>query len=53
MAEHPPVYLTVALEPGEEPIRGTIDDGIRPRVEFSGWLELMSALETACAAATS
>ena len=45
------VHLGVALEPDGEPIRGTVCDGDCARLEFSGWLELMSVLETARAAA--
>ena len=48
MSDHARVHLAVALElSDEEPIRGAIDDGIRPPAEFRGWLELMSALEAA------
>lgn len=32
-----------------EPIHGRLDDGGGIPVEFAGWLELMSALERACA----
>jgi hypothetical protein len=45
------VHLGVALERDGEPIRGTVCDGDRARLEFSGWLEFMSVLETARAEA--
>ena len=41
------VHLAVALDVEGEAIRGTVSDGVSPAVEFSGWLELMSAFEIA------
>ncbi len=41
------VHLDVALEVEGEAIRGTVSDGASPPLEFSGWLELMSAFENA------
>ena len=41
------VHLDVALEVAGEAIRGTVGDGVRPPVEFTGWLELMSVFELA------
>jgi len=46
------IHLDVALEPGGDTIRGTVGDGAGPAVEFSGWLELMSAFDTARARAS-
>jgi len=45
MAPDGRVHLDVALELDGETIRGTVDDGRSPALEFSGWLELMSAFE--------
>lgn len=45
MPEAERVHLDVALELGGDPIRGTVADGTYDAVEFSGWLELMSAVE--------
>ena len=47
MAVDDRVHLDVALELGGETIRGTLSDGVSPPLEFSGWLELMSAFEVA------
>ena len=41
------VHLDVALEIEGEAIRGTVSAAVFPTVEFSGWLELMSAFEIA------
>ncbi len=41
------VHLDVALEVAGDAIRGTVAQGDSPAREFSGWLELMSAFETA------
>lgn len=46
------VHLDVAVDPDSEPIRGTLDDGRGATIEFSGWLELMSAFDTARARAS-
>jgi hypothetical protein len=45
------VHLDVALERGGDQIRGTVDDGDGRLREFSGWLELMSAFDSARARA--
>jgi hypothetical protein len=44
------VRLSVVLEHPGDPIRGTLDDGL-VSVAFRGWLELMSAFDTARARA--
>ncbi len=44
------VRLAVVLEHPGDPIRGTLDDGLGS-VAFTGWLELMSAFDTARARA--
>ena len=42
------VHLEVALEVGGgDTIRGTVGDRDGPRTPFTGWLELMSAFDTA------
>lgn len=46
------VHLDVALALGGDTIRGTVDDGVGPIVEFTGWLDLMSAFDTTRARAT-
>jgi len=46
MAEDTRVHVDVALERSGGTICGSLDDGAGPVVEFSGWLELMSALDT-------
>lgn len=51
MPEGPQLHLAVAVEQHGEPIRGTLDDGAGTRIEFTGWLELMSAFDTARARA--
>jgi glutathione S-transferase len=51
VAESRTLQLDVALEPGADPIRGTVRDGILPAREFAGWLELMSAFDAARALA--
>lgn len=51
MAEAARVHVDVALELRGDTIRGTVDDSAGPVVEFEGWLELMSALDTVCARA--
>ncbi len=43
--------MTVEVEPDVEPIAGSLDDGRGAPIEFAGWLELMSAFETARARA--
>ncbi|MDX6691471.1 MAG: hypothetical protein QOG15_2928 [Solirubrobacteraceae bacterium] len=52
MADGTCIHLEVALECGENTIRGVVDDRGGAVVEFSGWLELMSAFDTVCARAT-
>jgi len=52
MAEGTCVHLAVALECHGETIRGVVDDHAGAAVEFSGWLELMSAFDTVCARAS-
>jgi hypothetical protein len=51
MADDARVHLDVELERGGDQIRGTVDDGTGRVLEFSGWLELMSAFDTAFARA--
>jgi hypothetical protein len=45
------VHLDVALECTGATIRGVVDDHAGAALEFSGWLELMSAFDTVCARA--
>jgi hypothetical protein len=45
------LHLEVAVEQASEPIHGMLDDGIGTTIEFTGWLELMSAVDTARARA--
>jgi hypothetical protein len=40
------VTIVVSLDLAAEPIHGSIDDGSSASVEFTGWLELMSAIRT-------
>lgn len=51
MPEDTCVRLEVALTCGANTISGTVDDHSNQTLEFSGWLELMSALDTVCARA--
>ncbi|MEA2142527.1 MAG: hypothetical protein QOI64_957 [Solirubrobacteraceae bacterium] len=51
MAADDRVYLHIALEPDGEVISGTVCTGDSGRLEFSGWLELMSVFEGARATA--
>ncbi len=51
MAEGTPIRLAVTLECNCDTIGGTVDDHTGDLVEFSGWLELMSAFDTICARA--
>ena len=46
MAEDTCVRLEVALRCGGNTISGTVDDHAHQTLRFSGWLELMSALDT-------
>jgi len=48
MAEGTPIRLAVTLECNRDTIGGTVDDHAGDLVEFSGWLELMSAFDTIC-----
>jgi hypothetical protein len=43
--------VEVAVERDAEPIRGTLEDGVGGPIEFTGWLELMSAFDSARARA--
>lgn len=43
------VQMTVELDVTTEPVSGVLDPGHGAVVEFAGWMELMSAMETACA----
>ncbi|MGH2919424.1 MAG: hypothetical protein ACRDLS_12640 [Solirubrobacteraceae bacterium] len=52
MADGACLQLDVALECNGDTIRGTVDDHAGTVVEFSGWLELMSAFDTVCARAS-
>ena len=51
MAEGSRIRLAVTLECNRDTIGGTVDDDTGDVVEFSGWLELMSAFDTICARA--
>lgn len=44
-----PLHLHLELEP-TEPIAGTLSVGEGERRRFTGWLDLLAALETACEA---
>jgi hypothetical protein len=44
------IVITLDLE--AEPIHGFVDDGGFPLIEFTGWLELMSAITKLRAQAT-
>ena len=46
------IHFDVAVDHDSEPISGMLDDGVTT-IEFTGWLELMSAFDTARARATS
>ncbi|MDQ3677636.1 MAG: hypothetical protein M3401_12680 [Actinomycetota bacterium] len=52
MAEGTCIRLDVALECNGDTIRGIVDDHAGEAVEFSGWLELMSAFDIVCARAS-
>ena len=39
--------MTVELDSALDPLHGSLDDGRGAPIEFTGWLELMSALDTA------
>ncbi len=41
------IQLHVALAREGDPIRGTVDDGAGTQIDFTGWLELMSAFDRA------
>jgi hypothetical protein len=45
------LHLEVTLDLDADKINGTIDDGSGPTVEFTGYLELMSAFDTVTARA--
>jgi len=45
--DDPLLHLEVAIERVSEPIHGILDDGVGSAIEFTGWLELMSAFDTA------
>ncbi len=51
MTDEQLLHLEVALERGSEPIHGVLSDGVGTTIEFTGWLELMSAFDTARARA--
>jgi len=53
MADRALLHLDVQLELGAETIHGTLSDSDHPLINFTGWLELMSAFDTATARATS
>lgn len=46
------LHFDVAIERNGEQIRGTLADRLGTTLEFTGWLELMSAFDTARARAT-
>jgi len=41
------IHLHVDIERDQEPITGTITDAAGAALEFAGWMELMSAFDTA------
>lgn len=41
------IQLHVAVARDSDPIRGTLDNGAGTQIDFTGWLELMSAFDTA------
>jgi len=47
VADDQDLHLEVAVKQDSDPIRGTLDDGVGTTIEFTGWLELMSAFDTA------
>ncbi len=47
VADDQDLHLEVAVKQDSDPIRGTLDDGAGTTIEFTGWLELMSAFDTA------
>ena len=51
MADDTRVQLDVRVDFGGETIQGTVNDAHGPAVEFSGWLGLMSAFDSACLSA--
>lgn len=51
MPDDEDVQLRVTIG-NDEPIHGTIEDGAGTIIEFTGWLELISALDSACAQAS-
>jgi len=53
MAENAQLRLDVTLDLGSDQINGTINDGAGPQLEFTGWLELMSAFDTVISRASS
>jgi hypothetical protein len=52
MADGACLQLAVALRCDGDTIHGTVDDRAGEVVEFSGWLELMSAFDVVCARAS-
>lgn len=46
MAEGTCIRLEVVLRCGGDTISGTVDDHSTEALQFSGWLEFMSALDT-------
>ena len=51
MTDEEVLRLEVAVERRSEPIHGVLNDGVGRTIEFTGWLELMSAFDTARARA--
>ena len=40
-----PIAIRLLVDPGSEPITGTLTSGDGPGIAFCGWLELASAIE--------
>ena len=51
MTDEQLLHFEVAVEPASEPIHGVLNDRVGTTIEFTGWLELMSAFDTARARA--
>jgi predicted nucleotidyltransferase len=47
------VHLDVAVDLHSDPIHGVLDDRRGTTIDFTGWLELMSAFDTARATLSS
>jgi hypothetical protein len=40
------ILFQIAMDRDIDPIHGTLEDGVGTAIEFTGWLELMAALDT-------